>query len=111
ERNDAFGDAESGFQFIRIEWFRNEIIRAGFHAFEVIFLSDQCGNNDDVGVLRLLVMADFAAQFESIDLRHQYVGNHDAESASSIRRPSVLSICSSHDLITEFLQKPGQELT
>src|SRR5213594_1948633 len=52
ERNNPFGDAEASFKFIGIERLRDKIVGSSFHAFEVVLLSDQRSDHDDVGVFR-----------------------------------------------------------
>src|SRR5213593_3169858 len=89
KREDALGNAKPRLQLVEIEWFGDEIVGPGFHAFQVILLTNQSGDENDVRVPRLFSRTDAAAKLETVEIRHQHIRDDQTELSFPVSFPSM----------------------
>jgi hypothetical protein len=58
QAEDAFGHLDARSQLIRIEGLGHEIVRSGVHRFQVVGLAFERGEQDQVGVIIVWLLAD-----------------------------------------------------
>lgn len=78
--NDAHGHAEPGVQVGGLDWLGHEVVDPGLHRLEKIALPVVTGHEDKESVVAGpgLVLPNFLAEFESVDVGHEPVADDQA---------------------------------
>src|ERR1051325_7127020 len=104
EIGDPSRDLQAGRQLIHVDRLGKEVVRAGFHAFEIMFLSGPGRQHDDIGILLPVLRPDPPAELEPVEFGHHPIGNDKPGLFPDERLPRVFPVLRRNRLMTELLQ-------
>src|ERR1700676_4086403 len=108
QAENAFGHLNASGQLIRIEGLGHEIVRSGVHRFQVVGFAFERGEQDQVGVIIVWLLADFSTERQSIHFRHHPVGNHHRKVILLKGLPGLETVFHRDDFVTPFFQRGFQ---